>query len=296
MYIADLVARYPKIIPLLQVARLNKPIGTYLLLWPTLSALWIAAGGWPGWHLFLIFVIGTFATRSAGCIINDIADRNLDGRVKRTESRPLATGQLEVFEALIFMAALLIIALLLVMTTNWLTVGIAALGAIVAGIYPLMKRYTYLPQVVLGVAFSSGIFMAFSAVSDDVPRLAFLLFLTNLIWTVAYDTEYAMVDRDDDLKIGIKSTAILFGDMDKLAIGALQALFVFCLCLVSREENLGTFFIFGIAVATGLLIYQQFLIRHRTRDDCFEAFLNNHWVGLAIFLGIVLDLQITPLF
>jgi 4-hydroxybenzoate polyprenyltransferase len=269
------------------LSRLNKPIGIYLLLWPTLWALWIASAGSPGWHLLFVFVGGTVLTRSAGCIINDIADRNFDGQVERTRDRPLVNGQLTVLEALAFLFILMFCALLLVLSTNLLTLGIAFLGACIAAIYPFMKRYTYLPQVVLGIAFSCGIPMAFAAVQAEIPQVAWLLVIANLVWTVAYDTEYAMVDRRDDLRLGLKSSAILFADLDKFAIGMLQVVFLGTLALTAMSELFTWPFYIGLSVATGFIIYQQYLIRDRWRDECFDAFLNNHWVGLSIFLGLV---------
>lgn len=285
--LSRLAARYPLAPHLLAVARLDKPIGIYLLLWPTLWALWIAAEGFPGWHLLAVFVLGTVLTRSAGCIINDIADREFDRKVKRTVGRPLATGALQVEEALIFMFVLLFVALLLVLTTNWLTVLLSASAVLVAGLYPFMKRYTYLPQVVLGFAFSFGIPMSFAACQSDIPVVAWLMVAANVFWTVAYDTEYAMVDRDDDLKIGVKSTAILFGDLDKAIIAALQILFIAVLLMLHKHLDLGWAFNLGLAVASGLMVYQHTLIKDRDRDGCFKAFLHNHWVGLAIFVGIL---------
>ena len=276
----------PKILHFISLARLNRPIGIYLLLWPTYWGLWFAAEGFPGWHLFFVFTLGTVLTRSAGCVVNDIADRKYDLQVKRTENRPLAQGILSVTEALIFVACLLFFALILVLTTNLLTLGLALVAAMIATIYPFMKRYTYLPQVVLGVAFSFGIPMAFAAVNNEVPKLAWLLFVANMVWTVAYDTEYAMVDRDDDLRIGLKSTAILFADMDKLMIGVLQALFLGIMVLLERQIELGTAYFMALLAAAGLFVFQQFLISDRQRPACFNAFLNNHWVGLAIFSGI----------
>ncbi|MFN3236139.1 MAG: 4-hydroxybenzoate octaprenyltransferase [Pseudomonadales bacterium] len=284
---SQLLTRFPKIPHFLAVARLDKPIGIYLLLWPTLWGLWIAAEGFPGWHLLAVFVLGTILTRSAGCIINDVADREFDRLVKRTRGRPLATGALQVEEALIFLGVLLFAALLLVLTTNWLTVLLALCAALVAGLYPLMKRYTYLPQVVLGIAFSFGIPMGFAATTEDIPQYVWLMVVANIIWTVAYDTEYAMVDRDDDLKIGVKSTAILFADMDKLIIAVLQTLFIVILLLLHRHIELGWPFNLGLVVACALLAYQQYLIKDRSREQCLAAFQNNHWVGLAIFLGIL---------
>ena len=272
---------------LLAVARLDKPIGIYLLLWPTLWGLWIAAEGFPGWHLLVVFVFGTVLTRSAGCIINDIADRKFDQRVKRTSTRPLASGELDIKDAIVFMAILLSLALGLVATTNIQTILLAFAAAGVAGLYPFMKRVTYLPQVVLGVAFSFGIPMSFSAVTGEIPNFAWLLVVANVLWTVAYDTELAMVDRDDDVKLGIKSTAILFAEMDKLIIGILQLLFLSIMLLLHRHIELSWYYDAGLAVAAGFLIYQQTLIRHRDRDLCFKAFRNNHWAGLAVFIGIL---------
>ncbi len=292
--IAPLQKIYPRWPHLITVARLDRPIGIYLLLWPTLWGLWIAAEGWPGWHLLIVFVLGTVLTRSAGCIINDIADREFDGQVKRTLGRPLATGDLPIFDAVVFMSILLFLALILVLSTNLLTLGLSFIGAIVAGIYPFMKRYTYMPQVVLGVAFSMGIPMAFAAVTGSVPNVAWILFCANLLWTTAYDTQYAMVDRDDDLKLGLKSTAILFGELDRIAIGVLQILFLFTLYLGARTIEASALFYIGFAVAAALLIWQQKLIANRDRDQCFQSFLANHWVGLAIFTGIAL--QYLPVF
>lgn len=282
-----LTDRFPKLPYLFAVSRLDKPIGIYLLLWPTLWGLWMAAGGFPGWHLLIVFVLGTVLTRSAGCIVNDIADMKFDGQVKRTARRPLITGELAVTEAVIFMSVLLVLALGLVVTTNLTTILLAFGAAAIAGLYPLMKRVTYLPQVVLGIAFSFGIPMGFAATTNEIPAVAWLLVVANVLWTVAYDTEYAMVDRDDDLRLGIKSTAILFADMDKVIIGILQILFLGTLLLLHRQLELGIAFNLGIAAAAGLLIYQQYLIRDRDRDQCFAAFRNNHWAGLAIFVGIL---------
>lgn len=279
---------FPKFPLLLTIARLDRPIGIYLLLWPTLWGLWVANEGYPGFHLFAVFVLGTVLTRSAGCVINDIADRNFDGQVKRTVNRPLANGDLEIADAFIFLFVLLFLALVLVLTTNLLTLGLAVIAAFIAAIYPLMKRYTYLPQAVLGLAFSMGIPMAFSATTGEVPQIAWLMLIANLIWTVAYDTQYAMIDRDDDLKLGLKSSAILFGDLDKPIIGVLQIAFIWIMVMIGQRLELSIFFYFGLTLAVALLIYQQYLIKDRDRDRCFASFLNNHWVGLAIFSGIFL--------
>jgi 4-hydroxybenzoate polyprenyltransferase len=288
-----LLDRFPKIPFLMSIARLDRPIGIYLLLWPTLWALWIAAEGFAGWHLFLVFTFGTILTRSAGCVINDLADRNFDGQVKRTSGRPLVTGQVTIGDAIIFLGVLILPALLLVLTTNIVTVLLAIFGACVATVYPFMKRYTYLPQVILGIAFSVGIPMAFTAMDETIPKIAWLLIIANLTWTVAYDTEYAMVDRDDDIRLGLKSSAILFGELDKIIIGILQVVFLGTLLLAAKEANFTWPFYLGLAAATVFLIYQQFLIKDRSRDPCFAAFLNNHWVGLSIFIGLFTHYQIT---
>lgn len=285
---AAVVSRFPRLPDFLALARLDRPIGIYLLLWPTAWGLWLAAEGWPGWHLTLVFALGVVLTRSAGCVMNDIADRDIDLHVKRTVDRPLTAGRIAVEEAVVFMGTMLFAALILVLTTNWLTLGLAVLAAAIAGAYPFMKRYTYLPQAVLGVAFAMGIPMAFAATLGEIPNVAWLLATASVVWTVAYDTQYAMVDRDDDLELGLKSSAILFGDMDKLIIGSLQALFIFIMVLVGRRTELGDIYYLSLAVASGFLVYQQYLIKDRARADCLAAFLNNHWAGLIIFIGIAI--------
>ena len=287
-------ARYltdPKFKALLAVARLDKPVGTLLLLWPTLAALWIAAEGWPGWHLLLVFVLGTFLTRSAGCVVNDIADRKFDPFVERTQDRPLAQGVITVRAALLWMGVLLGLAAILVLTTNVLTIVLAAVGACFAGLYPFMKRITHLPQLVLGLAFSMGIPMAFTAVTGALSEAAGLLFLANLVWVVAYDTEYAMVDRAEDLLIGVKSTAILFGDLDRFIIGVLQALFVLLLWQVGGHLDFSAVYQGLLAVIAGLLCYQQFLIRDQSREGSFAAFKNNQWVGGTFFLAVLIECE-----
>ncbi|TLM79015.1 4-hydroxybenzoate octaprenyltransferase [Microbulbifer harenosus] len=278
--------RWPQLLPYWQLARLDRPIGSLLLLWPTWWALWIAAEGWPGLHLFAVFTLGVVLTRAAGCAVNDFADRNIDGHVKRTNQRPLATGAATPKGALLLFAGLMLAAFLLVLTTNRLTVLLSLPALALAFCYPFAKRYTHLPQVVLGAAFSMGIPMAFAAVQGEVPAVAWLIFTANLLWTVAYDTFYAMVDRDDDLRIGVKSTAILFGDMDRVMTGSLQAMVVLALLMLGSREALGALFYCGVAAATGLFIYQQRLVRNRQRALCFQAFLNNNWAGAAIFAGI----------
>lgn len=282
----------PRTKALLEVSRLDKPVGTLLLLWPTVTALWIAAGGWPGWHLVFVFVFGTFLTRSAGCIVNDVSDRNFDPLVKRTRSRPFAEGRLAIKDALTLMAVFLLLALALVLTTNLPTLLLSAAAVLFAGIYPLMKRFTHLPQVILGIAFSFGIPMAFTATTGTLNETAGLLFLANLVWVVAYDTEYAMVDRDDDLLIGVKSTAILFGDLDRFMIGVLQGLFVSLLWLVGHQAGFSDFYHGFIGLITCLLVYQQWLIRDRSRDGCFRAFRHNQWVGGVLFLSVLVELVV----
>ena len=274
---------------LIKASRLDRPVGSVLLLWPTLWALWIAAEGFPDWHLLFVFCLGTLLTRSAGCIINDIADRKIDPHVKRTQHRPLATGDLSVFDAVIFMIFLLFISLLLVLSTNLATLLLAIPAVCFAGLYPFVKRVSHLPQVVLGLAFSFGIPMAFTATTNSIPLICWLIFLANLIWVVAYDTEYAMVDRDDDLKIGVGSTAILFGDLDRIMVAILQFFFIAIVLQLGNELVFDRFFYASVIAAAGLLIYQQVLIRNRQREKCLTAFLNNQWVGGVILLGILLQ-------
>jgi len=273
----------------LQLIRFDRPIGTLLLLWPTLWGLWLAADGVPPVKLLLIFSVGTLLMRSAGCAVNDLADRNLDGSVSRTRERPLVTGAVSPQEAITLCAGLGLVAFVLVLFTNTLTILLSFAGAALAACYPFMKRHTHLPQLVLGAAFSWSIPMAFAAVGNSLPPSLWLVFIANLLWTVAYDTEYAMVDRKDDLKVGIKSTAILFGELDRHMIGALQALTLTALVLVGQRFELGLAYFASLMVVAGLFVYQQKLIRARDPADCFRAFLNNNWVGAAVFLGLALD-------
>jgi 4-hydroxybenzoate polyprenyltransferase len=273
---------------LLQLIRFDKPIGTLLLLWPTLWALWIAAEGVPDAKLLIIFAIGTFLMRSAGCVVNDLADRDFDGFVSRTDGRPLVTGAVTVQQAIMFLIALLVLAFLLVLMTNQMTIMLSVAAVALASTYPFMKRVTHLPQVVLGAAFSWGIPMAFSAQGNTLPNALWLLYAANLLWTVAYDTQYAMVDREDDLDIGIKSSAILFGTHDKLIIGLLQCAALCCLAAAGRAFGLGIYFYLSLAIAAGLFVYHQILIQERKPEDCFKAFLHNSWVGAIIYLGIAL--------
>jgi len=272
----------------LRLMRADKPIGTLLLLWPTLWALWIAAKGMPDWHLLFIFIVGTFLMRSAGCVINDFADRKVDGRVKRTAQRPLATGEVGKREALTLFVVLCLLAFILVLFTNSFTILLSLVAVALAAIYPFMKRFTNLPQLVLGAAFSWGIPMAFAAQTGELPRGVWLLYIGNLLWTVAYDTFYAMVDRDDDLKVGIKSTAILFGEDDRTITSLLQAMTIGVLWLAGLQFKLGYWYFIALIGAAVLFVYQQWLIRHRDRDACFKAFLDNNRVGALIFVGIAL--------
>jgi len=279
--------RFPRLRDFISLTRADRPIGTYLLLWPTLAALWIASEGIPPWGLLVVFTLGTILTRSAGCIINDLADLKFDGDVKRTRDRPLVSGKISRKEALLLAGILACLSLALVLTTNAYTVYMSFFAATIAIIYPFMKRYTYLPQAVLGIAFSWGIPMTFTAVNNQIDNVAWLLLVANLLWVIAYDTQYAMVDRDDDVKLGIKSTAILFGKHDLKIITLLQVLFILTLMLASHYIGLSFCFYLAILCATALFAYQNRLTLARTRDGCFKAFLNNHWVGLSIFLGII---------
>lgn len=274
---------------LLQLIRFDKPVGTLLLLWPTLWALWLAAQGVPDYTVLAIFLVGTFLMRSAGCIVNDLADRNLDGAVKRTNARPLVTGSVTVQEATILFLVLILLAFILVLFTNPLTVILSIVAVVLASSYPFMKRYTQLPQLVLGAAFSWGILMAFAAQSNSLPPALWLVYLGNLLWTMAYDTEYAMVDREDDLKIGIKSTAILFGQYDRHMIAVLQVACLVCLYLAGQAFELGFYYNTSLIISAALFGYQQHLIRKRRPNRCFRAFLHNNWVGMAIFVGVVLN-------
>lgn len=271
------------------ITRMDKPIGTYLLLWPTYWALWVASDGWPNFHLLIVFSLGVFVMRSAGCVINDIADMKVDGKVERTKNRPLISGLISKDEALSLFGALVGIALGLVLTLSWPTIYLSIVALLLAASYPFMKRYTQLPQVVLGAAFSWGMIMAFSEAQGEVPTIAWLLFVSNLLWTVAYDTMYAMVDRDDDLKIGVKSTAILFGDYDKRIIGFLQLLVLGLLFTIGEMLAFGWPYQLSLVISAGLFSYQQILINNREREKCFQAFLHNHWVGVIVFIGIFME-------
>jgi 4-hydroxybenzoate polyprenyltransferase len=268
----------------------DRPVGTLLLLWPTAWALLLAADGPPPPGITAIFLLGVWLTRSAGCVINDYADRWLDPQVARTKQRPLATGAVSPREALWLFVAMMLVAFGLVLLTNPLTVALSVAGAVLAATYPFLKRHTYLPQVWLGLAFGWGIPMAFAAIQDTVPPIAWLLFLANLLWTTGYDTWYAMVDRDDDLRAGAKSTAILFGDADLVALGLLYSSFLVAMWLLGQRAGLGINYFAGLVVAAGFVVGQFVVGRSRAPGDCFRAFLANQWVGLVIFLGLALDL------
>lgn len=273
-----------------RLMRIDKPIGSLLLLWPTLWALWLAGRQAPPLNVLLVFVLGVFFMRAAGCVVNDFADRKIDGFVKRTRERPLPSGAVTPREAKLLFAGLVLISFALVLTMNSMTIWLSLGGLGLAWLYPFMKRYTHLPQVVLGAAFGWAIPMGWAAVSESVPLTCWLLFLANICWTVAYDTQYAMVDRDDDLKIGVKSTAILFGRYDKLIIGLLQLATLCLMALVGRQLHLNGIFYWSVLIAGVFFVHQQKLIARRRRELCFKAFLNNNWVGLVLFIGVVLGI------
>ncbi|KHE02836.1 4-hydroxybenzoate octaprenyltransferase [Pantoea sp. SGAir0180] len=272
-----------------RLMRIDKPIGTLLLLWPTLWALWLANRAMPPLPVLIVFVAGVFVMRAAGCVINDYADRKVDGHVERTKLRPLASGAVTAKEAKMLFVVLGLIAFGLVLSMNLMTIMLSVVGLALAWVYPFMKRYTHLPQVVLGAAFGWAIPMAWAAVSESLPLVCWLVFLANICWTVAYDTQYAMVDREDDLKIGVKSTAILFGQYDKLIIGLLQLATLGLMALVGTRLHLNGAFYWTLLLAGGLFVYQQKLIAKRARQACFQAFLNNNYVGLVLFLGVLMN-------
>ena len=272
-----------------RLVRLHQPVGIYLLLWPTLWALWIAGEGRPDERVFIVFVLGTIVLRSAGCIINDYADRKIDAHIRRTRDRPLATGEVSVREALTLFVVLMLVGLGLVLTMNRLTQTLAVIGATITIVYPFTKRLISFPQFVLGIAFAWGVPMAFAAQLATVPPIGWVMFAATIAWGVIYDTEYAMADRDDDLKIGVKSIAILLGDLDRAFVAAMQVLFIAALAWIGQSTGLGAWFFFGIAIAALLFLYQQYLIRERDSVDCFAAFKNNAALGLCVFVGLVLD-------
>ena len=274
---------------LIELARLHRPIGIWLLLWPVLWAVWIAGGSHPSPSVVVIFVLGTVAMRSAGCVINDLFDRDFDPFVKRTRDRPVASRRISPAEAVVWFLALISVALALVLQLDPTTIRMSVIGAVLAVTYPLFKRFFPLPQFYLGVAFSWGIPMAFNAQTGNIPRVAWILFFAGIIWAAIYDTMYAMVDRDDDLKIGVKSSAIVFGDMDKVIIAVLQVLMLFALYLVGTNMEFGYWYNAGLAGAAVFFVWQQWLIRNRQPEACFAAFLNNQYVGLSIFVGVLLE-------
>ncbi|MEW8258015.1 MAG: 4-hydroxybenzoate octaprenyltransferase [Candidatus Thiodiazotropha taylori] len=269
--------------------RLHRPIGILLLLWPTLWALWIAAEGVPPWGMVLVFTLGVAIMRSAGCAINDYADRDFDGHVARTEDRPIASGLIQPREAIGVFLVLSLMAATLLIFLNWPTRYLSLVALALTALYPFMKRYTYLPQVVLGAAFGWAVPMVFMALTESLPLITWVIFLSTLIWALIYDTQYAMVDREDDLKIGVKSTAILFGRHDNLIVGLLQGVMIGLLVLIGLMSDRGLIYFLGIAVATMLFLYQQWLTRDRDPKACFQAFLNNNRFGLVVFVGLVLD-------
>jgi 4-hydroxybenzoate polyprenyltransferase len=269
--------------------RLNRPIGIFLLLWPALWALMIAGDGRPPPQIVLIFIVGVILMRSAGCVINDFADREIDRFVTRTRNRPLTAGRVRPWEAKLLFILLCLAAFALVLLLNTLTVMLSVVAVLLAGTYPFMKRVTHLPQVYLGAAFGWAVPMAFAAVTGSVPTLGWLMFTATVLWATVYDTMYAMVDRDDDIVLGLKSTAILFGDADRQILGVLQVMLLICLVMIGHQAGLGWFYYGSLVFAALLALYQQGLIRYREREACFRAFLNNNWFGAVIFMGILLD-------
>lgn len=273
-----------------RLMRINKPIGALLLLWPTYWALWLAGNGMPDVYILVIFTVGVFLMRAAGCVINDFADRHFDGHVERTRGRPMPSGAVSEKESKVLFLALVTISFLLVLTLNPLAIGLSFAAVMLAWMYPFMKRFTHLPQVILGMAFGWSIPMAYAAIGNSLPVSCWLLLLANICWAVVYDTQYAMVDRNDDLKIGIKSTAILFGRFDRLIIGLLQSAMVLLLVLIGYLNQLGGTFYWSLLLVGALFAYQQHLIANRQRERCFQAFMNNNYVGLVIFLGFLMSL------
>ena len=271
------------------LTRLDKPIGIWLLMWPVLWALWLSSGGRPDPHVFIVFVLGTVLTRSAGCAINDFADRNFDGHVRRTKDRPLVTGAVDPMEAVAICAGLGLIALGLALTLNQLAQLLTLVGGVLVVTYPFFKRFFPLPQAYLGIAFTWSVPMAYAAQTNSLPRTAWVMFMSGLLWTVAYDTMYAMVDREDDKKLGIRSSALLFGDADRFIVGVMQLMTLLGLWLIGHELQLGLWYGLGLTGAAIFALYQQLLIRHRKPEDCFRAFLNNNYFGMSVFVGILLE-------
>lgn len=275
--------------PYFRLMRLNKPVGIYLLLWPTLWALFLAAGGWPSTELISIFVAGVVLMRSAGCVINDYADRKIDHLVQRTKHRPITSGEILASKALLLFSGLIMIAFGLVLLTNPLTIKLAFIAAFLATLYPFTKRWTHLPQFVLGASFAMSVPMAFSATNGEVPVSAWWIFAATLIWTVIYDTMYAMSDRDEDLKIGVKSTAILFAQYDRIILAGLQVGLVIVLLKISQIFEIGVYYDISVFLSALLMIYHQILIKNREKSACIQAFLHNNYIGMVIFIGIVLS-------
>jgi 4-hydroxybenzoate polyprenyltransferase len=273
----------------IRLVRLDKPIGTVLLLWPTQSAMWLASNGVPDWKLLLIFSLGTLLMRSAGCAVNDYADQDIDKFVKRTAQRPITSGRVSGKEALAIAAVLAILAFCLILPLNALTKQMSIAALVIAGTYPYFKRFFAIPQAYLGIAFGFGIPMAFAAIQNTVPPVAWVLLISNVFWTLAYDTEYAMVDRDDDLKIGIRTSAITFGRYDVVIIMFCYAMHLSLLLLCGWQQGLRFWFVAGLGVAAGIAVYHYTLIRGRERDPCFYAFRHNNWLGAAVFAGVALD-------
>jgi 4-hydroxybenzoate polyprenyltransferase len=273
-----------------RLARLDRPVGTWLLLWPALWALWIAGAGRPTPRILIVFVLGVVVMRAAGCVINDFADRDIDPHVRRTRDRPLAARRVSPIEALVLFGALLVVALLLVTRLDLFTVKLACVGAALTVSYPFVKRFFPLPQLWLGISFGGwSVLMAFAAQTGALPRVAWVLYIAAVLWAAVYDTIYAMVDREDDLKIGVRSSAVLFSDMDKLLIGVMQAMMLYALVLIGRDMHFGRWYEGGVSAAAVLFIWQQWLIRKREPAGCLRAFLNNQYVGLAVFIGILLQ-------
>ena len=272
-----------------RLMRIDKPIGTLLLLWPTLWALWFAADGWPPLYLLAIFVLGTFLMRSAGCVINDYADRNIDGHVERTRNRPLATGMVSTREALLLALGLSVLAFLLLLPLNGLVIWLSVPALFLAASYPFTKRFLAIPQAYLGIAFGFGIPMGFAAILGEVPAIAWLMLLANVFWAIAYDTEYAMVDRPDDIKIGVKSSALTFGRFDVIAVMLCYAITLGLLALVGVMAERGAAWFVGLLVAAVIALYHYTLIRARERGACFKAFRHNNWLGAAVFAGLLID-------
>ena len=276
----------------IRLMRLDKPIGSLLLLWPTYWALFLSANGWPDLHILFIFTSGVFIMRTAGCVINDFADRKIDKHIVRTQQRPLATREISSNSALVLFGLLLLIALGLVLQTNILTIKLSLIAVLLATLYPFTKRWTNLPQLVLGAAFGMSVPMAFSAQTGVVPLTAWLVFIATLVWTLIYDTFYAMADRDEDLKIGVKSTAILFAKYDQIIITLLQILLIIVLILIGNVFDLGLIYDFSLVIISFFMIYHQFLLKKRQKEEYFKAFLNNNFIGMTAFLGIFLSVII----